>query len=212
MQTCFLTSAFPDGFSEAFVQELKATLTHRDHFVFVASAFDEAEKTEKYAKAILTLFREADLDFKTLTLLDDRLSDSQIDQCLKQADVIWLAGGDTLRQHASFERIGLREKLKTTNAVIIGMSAGAINMGDHVVLAKQESDHIPQLSEYRGLGLTEINLEPHYDSSNTEHKEEILQASRIAPILALCDNAFVKVKDQQIQIYGEYTVFDHSEK
>ena len=91
------------------------------------------------------------------------------------------------------------------------MSAGAINMGDHVVLAKQESDHIPQLSEYRGLGLTEINLEPHYDSSNTEHKEEILQASRIAPILALCDNAFVKVKDQQIQIYGEYTVFDHSE-
>ena len=55
-------------------------------------------------------------------------------------------------------------------------------------------------------------MEPHYDSSNTEHKEEILQASRIAPILALCDNAFVKVKDQQIQIYGEYTVFDHSEK
>ncbi|MCH1942393.1 Type 1 glutamine amidotransferase-like domain-containing protein [Holdemania massiliensis] len=212
MQTFFLTSAFPNGFPEAFVQELKAAIPQLNNFVFVASAFDEAEKTEKYAKAILTLFHEADLDFKTLTLLDDRLSESQIDQCLKQVDVIWLAGGDTLRQHASFERIGLREKLKTTNAVIIGMSAGAINMGDHVVLAKQESDHIPQLSEYRGLGLTKINLEPHYDASNIEHKEEIRQASRIAPILALCDNAFVKVKGQQIQIYGEYTVFDPMEK
>lgn len=210
MQTYFLTSDFPNGFPEAFITALKQTIVRQEHFVFTASSFDKAEVNEKYARKIMDMFAAAGFHFQTLTILDDRLPLAQIDQVLEQADVIWLAGGDTLSQHASFERIGLREKLKTTTAVLIGMSAGAINMGDQIVLARHELDNVPELTQYHGLGLVPMNLEPHFNLASAQHREEIRQASRIAPILALCDDAFVQVTGGKIQIVGEYQIFDET--
>lgn len=85
----------------------------------------------------------------------------------------------------------MRALLKQHNGIIIGMSAGAINMADRVVLAKDASDHIPNCMIYEGLGL---------------HEQEIIEASTHAEIIGLYDESFIVIKNKHIEFIGPYRV------
>jgi methionyl-tRNA synthetase len=71
--------------------------------------------------------------------VDGLLSPEDADRAVRSADAVWLSGGPTLRQIEDIKRYGLIPALQARDGVTIGMSAGAINMARHVVLAKDES-------------------------------------------------------------------------
>ena len=52
-------------------------------------------------------------------------------------DVIFLGGGHVPTQNAFFHRIGLREKIRNFDGIVIGISAGSMNSAD-VVYAQPE--------------------------------------------------------------------------
>lgn len=89
----------------------------------------------------------------------------------------------------------------------MGLSAGAINCAKRVVLAKDESDNIPELSIYSGLGLVDINIEPHLDLTREKHLQEILEAAKHTEIIGLYDNSFIRVDGTEYQIFGPYHRF-----
>ena len=96
------------------------------------------------------------------------------------------------------------------NKIVIGMSAGAINMAKKVVLAKDPDDNILELSIYEGLGLTDINIEPHCDFSNKEHWKELEKASEINEIVVMNDDAYI-ICDDDISYYGTYLILKNKE-
>lgn len=97
--------------------------------------------------------------------------------------------------------------LQNRDGITIGMSAGSINMAKRVVLAKDMEDNIPELSIYNGIGLVDINIEPHLDSSSENHLNEILEATQFSTIYGLNDNSFIKIVDNNISIYGYCSIF-----
>ena len=92
------------------------------------------------------------------------------------------------------------------------MSTGSINMAKRVVLAKNLDENIPELSIYDGIGLVDINIEPHLDSASEEHINEIYEASHYATIYGIYDNTFIKIVDDTMDIYGVYFKYKNISK
>lgn len=80
-------------------------------------------------------------------------------------DVILLGGGHVPTQNAFMERIGLKERLRKYEGLIIGWSAGSMNCAEIVYAApKSEGEAIDPNYQRRisGLGLTKVNILLHF--------------------------------------------------
>jgi len=208
MQTYILTSAFDQGFTPDFTKVIKERLNERETFVFIASSFDQPQKNQKYAGRIIEMFNEIGIEFKTMIIIDKDTPKKKVNQIIDSASLIWISGGDTLKQIGYLREYQLDEILKNYQGIVIGMSAGSINMACRVVLAKDIEDNIPELSVYEGLGLVNINIEPHLDLLRGEHLLAIKEAGKIAPIYCLYDDSFILIEQNQQQIFGPYVLFD----
>lgn len=203
----FLTSAFPEGFSDQFIAALRPWLPPEPSFVLVASDFGRREKSEKHFRVFLEYFQEKGIAFSETHIVDFSISREMAREWIKFASVVWLAGGDTLLQISHIKEYGLIEPLQARRGVTIGMSAGSINMARRVVLAKDESDNIPELSVYDGIGLVDVNIEPHVNTASPEHMEEIKEASCLAPIYGLYDGSFLMETNGKLEIFGRCDLF-----
>lgn len=108
------------------------------------------------------------------------------------------------KQIAYLKKYDLISVLKNREGLTIGMSAGSINMAKRVVLAKDINDNIPELVIYDGIGLVNINKALHFNSASEEHIKDIYEASQFTTNFGLYDNAFIKIVDNKMDIYGVY--------
>ena len=102
-------------------------------------------------------------------------------------DLVILGGGHVPTQNAFFRGIGLRERLKGYRGVVMGISAGTMNCAETVYaqpeLPGEAAD--PAYSRFiPGLGLTEINVLPHWQTV----RNEVLDGLRLAEDITLPDS------------------------
>ena len=200
MSTYILTSMFPNGFPHQIIKVFQHKITKRNKFAFVASEFEKLpEKTDKYFHFFLNMFADADIHFKTSYVVDGRMSASEAQKTISEADVVWLSGGDTPTQFQYFQKYGLDTVIQKHSGVIIGMSAGSINLAKTAICtlscghAKQEI--------YRGLGCVDISVEPHFISGKVSN--ELLDLSKKYTIYGLCDDSIIVYTGGIIEFYGE---------
>lgn len=74
--------------------------------------------------------------------------------------MVWLAGGDTPTQFGYFQKYGLDTIIKKHKGVIIGMSAGSINLAETAICTLSCEHHRQEI--YIGLGCVNISVEPHF--------------------------------------------------
>ena len=208
MKVLFLTSGFPNGFTDDFIQRLKGYYCNKGSLIFIASDFTRYSKTDRHVNSFVNMFDERGIVFDKVQVIDDRVSKHKAIQYLEKADIVWILGGDTLKQINYIKEYGLISYLQNRNGITIGMSAGSINMAKRVVLPKDIEDNIPELSIYNGIGLVDINIEPHLDTEREKHMEEIYEASKYATIYGLFDNSFIEVVDNSIQFFGTYIKYE----
>ena len=92
----------------------------------------------------------------------------------------------------------------------MGQSAGAINMAEHCFNSPEELEESEPVF-FDGLGLTNINIEPHfvYDVTNFNENDKyqrnaIINESYNRPIYGQCNGSHVFIDDNNIAtIYGE---------
>ena len=183
-----LTSGFPNGFPNEFSSLLKKYLKTSMRFVFVASEFDNIhEKTDLYCTKFLKMFSDCGINFETVNVVDGRVSKATAKDMIMDADVLWLAGGDTPKQFAYLEYYGLIQCIREHKGIIIGMSAVSINMSKTAVctLTCQHNE----LKIYEALGLVEFSVEPHFDKDNIT--KELLVLSEKYPLYGICDDSAI---------------------
>lgn len=211
MRTCFLTSSFPGGFNAAFERVLKSYLpdgTSGGNLVFIVSDFADLEGNPRWAAEVRRQFEEIGIRFSGFKIIDHSVSADQAADAIRQAQIVWLSGGDTCRQMESFRAYHLRERLQEFDGIVIGMSAGSINMADRVVLARDVRENTPEMQIYQGLGLVQINIEPHLNPSDTEHQRDIWEASHHAPVYGLFDGSFILVDGEKTVLFGPYCLYN----
>lgn len=203
-----LISSFDKKFSGAFASRINEIISKRNNFAFVASDFfNYHEKTDEYFNYFLNMFISNNINFNNAYVVDGRMTKEEAQQAISNADVVWLAGGNTPLQYKCFEEYDLTSTLKSTKGVIIGMSAGAINMCD-VAICSVTCGHTEK-QIYKGLGLVKISVEPHYNKMDVS--DELLEISHEHCIYGLCDEGAIIVVDDDIEFIGEVFLINKGE-
>ena len=179
--------------------------------LMICSAPSDYEKNDAVIACFSKSLPMSGLSFETLEMCDDR--NESIAETIDQKNVIILIGGHVPTQNNFFEKIGLRERLKGYKGLVIAWSAGSMNCAD-IVYAGPEFPGEAIDPEYQrwipGLGLTDINIFPHFQSL----REEILDGMRLIEditfpdsmrheIIAMNDGSYIVSDESGETIYGE---------
>lgn len=96
MSIYILTSMFSNGLNSEQSELLRSLLTERRKFAFIASEFEKMhEKTDNYFRFFLKMFQESGISFDEACVVDGRMSVADAQNTVKEADVVWLSGGNT---------------------------------------------------------------------------------------------------------------------
>lgn len=206
MGTYIMTSNFPNGFKDETAKMFQDKIIQRKKFAFIASEFEKLhEKTDGYCRFFLNMFEEKGIHFDESYVVDGRMTIEDAQRAVKTADVVWLSGGDTPTEFRYLQQYGLDKILKQHDGVIIGMSAGSINMAGTAVCTLS-CGHSKQLV-YKALGCVDIHVEPHFVRNRVS--DELLELSKEYELYGLCDESCIICSNEIMEFYGEiYRIAD----
>lgn len=216
----FLTSSpFVEGADRAiidpangFLDRLREAVQPGAKCLFVCSDPDSYELTDRFSGAVYDAFAEAGMPFGDFAVLDGRNA-REAAEAVAWSDMIVLAGGHVPTQNRFLREIGLSKLLRDYPGVIMGISAGSMNSAA-MVYAHPELDGEAVDPEYErflpGLGLTFVNIIPHYQKI----KDDILDGQRVVDDIAvgdswghrfyvLPDGSYIYARDGQTELLGE---------
>lgn len=208
MKVSILTSDFPNGFPTAFGEILNEYIEEGSKLAFVASEFERiCEKTDRYCEHFVKMFVQCGIQFDQVSVIDSRMSKEVAQQTIKDAEVIWLSGGDTPTQFSYLKAYELLPFIREHDGVVIGMSAGSINMAKIAVCTKT-CEHEKQ-EVYEGIGLVDLSVEPHLDKENIS--EELLQLSREYTLYGMCDDSAILCENETVIYLGDIFLIEKGE-
>ena len=195
-----------------FLVHLLTCLPEEIRCLFVASSPDDPVFTEHVAEEMSLCFRVAGLELSQVEILDRRSQDAAA-ELIADSDLIVLCGGHVPTQNAFFREIGLRELLQGYEGVVMGISAGTMNAADRVYVQPEEpGESVPEFQRFaQGLGLTDINVLPHYQQVK-DHEldglrlfEDITYADSMGEcFFALVDGSYFMIEeDGTTTLFGE---------
>jgi dipeptidase E len=206
MMIKILTSGFPDGFPEEFCNQMKTCVKSGMNFVFVASEFESIyEKNDWYCDHFLKMFSDCGITFGSVSVIDSRMTKEIAQSTVSGADVVWLAGGDTPTQFSYLDSYGLIPCIREHTGVVIGMSAGSINMSKTAVCTLTCEHNEQEI--YEALGLVDFSVEPHFDKGNVT--EELLLLSEKYPLYGICDDGAIVCTEGNTRYLGDVYLIDN---
>ena len=200
----FITSSpYLDGADRAilnpenqFLTRLREALPEFPRALFVAADPERHDLTCSFGMDTSVAFCQAGIPFSAFRVLDGTNADDAA-ALVADSDLIVLSGGHVPTQNAFFQEIGLREILEDFDGTVMGISAGSMNLADTVyVQPEEEGEGVdPDFERFApGLGLTDINILPHYQKV----KDNILDGLRLFEDITYADsmdNTFFALPD-----------------
>ena len=151
--------------------------------------------------------RLSEMGFKLTEFDLEGKNEASLRDKLKEFDVIYVEGGNTFYLLKYVRESGFDKAMRSfldNGGVYVGVSAGSIIACKDISpsgWAKEWDENIVGLKDFRGLGLVDFIIMPHYVP---EH-EAIIKENRDKipyPIIALTDLQAVLVEDENIQFIG----------
>lgn len=201
-------------FDEKILNEIKKMVICPNNMVAVAADPDNYEKNDKQFKgndSIVGVFSNFKKIFPDLniTLLDNRVNSKKGLNELKKADIIYLLGGNPFTQLNYLGQNKFGDIILNTNALVIGISAGSMNLAVSSYYSKD--DDYPESTIYKGLGLIDITIDPHFDINNVEQVHEIKINSKGRQIIGLPNSSAIIISNNIIKYIGDAYIFENGE-
>ena len=179
------------------------------------------DKNDSVVSCLKESFSLSGLSFMDFLMCDDR--NREIINRFLEMDVLILAGGHVPSQNAFLKELKLKERLLDWDGLLIAWSAGSMNCAE-IVYAGPELPGEAIDPEYQrwmsGLGVTEINIFPHFE----ELKDEMLDGMRLIEditysdsmgheIIALNNGSYIVMDNGVETLYGDaYSIKDGAQK
>ena len=190
-----------------------------DNFLFVASVADAPDITDVYAKATIEAI-DMTMPFQKYSVLDGRNA-SEAKRLIQDADFIILTGGHVPSQNKFFAECGLFELLNNCSAVVLGISAGTMNLARQVYSPPElDGEYLDKDFErfFPGVGRTNINVFPHYDELYDSYLDGVHVMSEIVkpdsfktPVLCMNNGTYVEIVDDVATLRGEAYLMENGD-
>lgn len=205
MKTHYYLDWFYDkGFSEKLGKVLNEDITVRKSIVMISA------KTPDHKDELLNIdsvfernwFNQTNIFFEEYHLIDHRTQKEDAQRFIQNASVIFLCGGNPQHQKHLLTKNELSDLIKKSNAVVMGTSAGGMNMSNK---------YLDECTVYEGMALHDFSFEAHFDHDNKALIEERFPLSDKMDIYVAADqDGAVRVKDNKIDIIGNLYIISNS--
>lgn len=188
------------------------TIWPQDAKVLIIAADPIAhEKNDNVCACFKQSLTMSQLSISCVEACDDR--NSQTVANLNNYDVIILMGGHVPTQNKFLHQLKLRDRLSSYNGIVIAWSAGSMNCADIVYAGPElEGEAVSPLYQrwITGLGVTDINIFPHFQSLKDSYLdglrliEDITFADSVGhEIIALNDGSYIMIDSGRVTLHGE---------
>lgn len=194
-----------------FLERLKSIWLNNARVLIICGDPNDYEKNDSLYNNLKESFRLSELSVSYIDKCDNR--NPEIADDLENIDVIVLTGGHVPTQNKFIKQLRLRERLLNYNGIIVAWSAGSMNCADIVYAGPEfEGEAVDPLYErwITGLGITDINIFPHFQRLKDEYLdgfrliEDITFADSVGhEIIALNDGSYIMINDGKATLYGE---------
>ena len=180
--------------------------------LLVSAAPDDPGFTDSVLKGMSDCIRNSGIKTAEIVMLDRR-NCSKAPELVGSAHWIVLCGGHVPTQNRFLHEIRLKQLLKSFEGVVMGCSAGSMNCAgrvySHPELPGEASD--PSYRRWlEGLGLTDIQLIPHFEQVRYAQVDGLRLFEDIAfpdswghRFYTFRDGGYVKIKDGRSELRGE---------
>ena len=191
-------SGFPDHhFPEGIAKRLREELTERESLVFITACPKDYAQNDDDCEGMYEMFAEKGMPFAKHCVIDERTNSSEAKELVGNASCIFLMGGGACTDQLELIRgKGCLEALRDCHAVILGVSAGSMNM------AKTTIDFHDSLDPFEGLGFTNLTVTCHHDPADSWRHEQTLRMSEDRVVYAMEDESAFFLKAGKIDVIG----------
>ena len=192
-----LFSGFPaHRFTDGIAQVLRENLPRRGSLVFISAWPEDFDRNDDDSDGMHGMFLERGMGFARHRVIDWRTSAADAVRLVREADCVFLMGGDATQQMALLRGLGLVPELLSSRAVILGVSAGSMNMGRYV------ADVWETKALYEGIGLTGFTVKGHY-AEDAWFVPVLKEMSLTRPIAAMEDESAIFIRDDAVWSLGK---------
>ena len=200
-----LFSGFPTHhFTDEIARALRENLSRRESLVFVSAWPEDYARNDDDSDGMHGMFAERGMAFTRRYVIDRRTSAAEAVKQIRAADCIFLMGGDPVLQITLIRDLGLVPELLSSSAVILGVSAGSMNMGRYA------ADVWETKKLYEGIGLTDIVMKGHY-AEDAWFIPVLKELSMTCPVVAMEDESAIFIKGDAFWKIGNIHRIDYGE-
>lgn len=190
-------SGFPTHhFTNNIADILKQKLNIRDSLIFISAWPDNCEQNDNDSHGMHQMFVECDMPFANHGVIDSRTDADEAVKMVREASCIFLMGGNATLQFELMCEKGVLDEIRQSSAVILGVSAGAMNMGGPTV------DIYESPKPYEGLGFANITVKAHYPFDG-ELLQSLRQVSMEFPLCLMTDESAIFITKDMITSTGQ---------
>lgn len=199
-------SGFPDRrFTEEIADELRKILKIRNRLVFISAWPDRSKQNDDDSTGMHNMFVSCDMPFSSFCVIDERTDVETAQKEIENASCLFLMGGNATAQMDMIRRKGIFGKIKSFRGVILGVSAGSMNMGNPVV------DIYESVLPYEGFGFAGLTIKSHYPISDETLRYMTAQVSTETPVTLMKDESAIFITEDGVKLIGEIYLMDRGE-
>lgn len=191
--------------------EINKHVKKHHRVVYVANEPSDFAHNDASAPPVFDGLKMSKLDFSETILLDDRNA-ADAESIILGADLVILGGGKILCQREFFDKIGLRKILDKFNGLVIGVSAGAMNLCNTVANFPEENSDLGQPLWVDGLGYFDGIVIPHFDGETNSYQlpcdeidvvnDYVLPLSKGKTFIGIPNFSFIVVDGNSVKMHG----------
>ena len=191
-------SGFPERrFTEEIAMRLKKELTIRKRIVFISACPEDYQQNDEDSAGMQGMFEEYGIGFERFCVIDNRTAAADAQKRAREADCFFLMGGGICAEQMQLMRgKGINDIVRDGPAMVLGVSAGSMNMGRTTV------DIWESLIPYEGLGFADITMIGHFSYEDTERLRLMKAVSMDRPVCAMEDESAIFIKNGKVEIIG----------
>ncbi|MEK3982189.1 cyanophycinase [Paenibacillus sp. FSL K6-3166] len=212
MSTHYYFSWFNNFFPEKLVHYLHEDIQDRKSLVMISA--DPSGYTGEQINfddvSEWTWLNQANIIFEEYHFIDYRMQKEDARRLIQNASVIFLCGGYPVLQNDFLADYELSDVIKNSNAVIMGASAGALNMAAKW-LSLNNTDEAETSTIYDGIGFDYFAYESHSQRDYATFVQGYLfPLSEEIDVYAAEQESAIRVKDGKIEIMGPLYLISRS--
>lgn len=215
-----------DGFDtrNGFVEDLSEFWPDMARVLLITASPDDDEANEEMCDYFYNTIYRSGLTCSDFDLWDSHIFEGEgaySKEVLHSYDVIILGGGHVPTQNDFFHALNLRQNIKGFNGIVMGISAGTMNCADVVYAQPEEPGEAVDPNYQRfitGLGLTHVNILPHYQIvcdymlDGMHLYDDITMADSMGKsFIALPDGSYVVVFNGETFVVGQAFLIEDGE-